>query len=43
MRTVVLSSNSLEAFRDRFPAFQDADDFEIEFEQFEESDHVHGE
>lgn len=38
-RTVVLSSNSLEAFRDRFPAFQDADDFEIEFEQFEESDH----
>ena len=38
MRTVALSSNSLEAFRDRFPAFQDADDFEIEFEQFEESD-----
>lgn len=39
VRTVALSSNSLEAFRDRFPAFQDADDFEIEFEQFEESDH----
>lgn len=42
MRTVALSSNSLEAFRDRFPAFQDADAFEIEFEQFEESDHVTG-
>ena len=41
MRTVELSSNSLEAFRDRFPAFQDADDFEIEFE-FEESDHLTG-
>ncbi len=39
MKTVELSSNSLEAFRDRFPAYQDADDFEIEFEQFEETDH----
>lgn len=42
IRTVALSSNSLEAFRDRFPAYQDADDFEIEFEQFEESDHLTG-
>jgi predicted amidohydrolase len=42
MRTVELSSNSLEAFRDRFPAFLDADDFEIEFEQFEESDQLNG-
>jgi omega-amidase len=42
MRTIALSSNSLEAFRDRFPAYQDADDFEIEFEQFEESDHLTG-
>lgn len=42
VRTVDLSSNSLEAFRDRFPAYQDADDFEIEFEQFEESDHLNG-
>jgi len=41
MRTVELSSNSLEAFRDRFPAFQDADDFEIEFE-FEETDPLTG-
>jgi omega-amidase len=42
MRTIALSSNSLEAFRDRFPAYQDADDFEVEFEQFEESDHFTG-
>jgi hypothetical protein len=40
MRTIELSTNSLAAFRDRFPAFQDADDFEIEFEQFE--DHFSG-
>lgn len=42
MKTVELSSNSLEAFRDRFPAYQDADEFEIEFEQFEESDQFLG-
>jgi omega-amidase len=35
-RTVELSSNSLEAFRDRFPAYLDADDFSIEFEEYEE-------
>lgn len=40
-KTVELSSNSLEAFRYRFPAYLDADDFEIEFEQFEETDHLH--
>lgn len=37
-KTVELSANSLEAFRDRFPAYLDADDFNIEFEQFEERD-----
>lgn len=42
MKTIELSSNSLEAFRDRFPAYQDADDFDIEFEQFEESDQFSG-
>jgi omega-amidase len=42
VRTIELSSNSLEAFRDRFPAWQDADGFDIEFEQFEESDHLSG-
>lgn len=42
MRTIELSSNSLEAFRDRFPAYQDADEFDLEFEQFEETDHFNG-
>lgn len=42
IRTVDLSSNSLEAFRYRFPAYQDADEFEIEFEQYEESNHSTG-
>jgi omega-amidase len=34
-RTIELSANSLHAFRDRFPAFMDADEFTIEFEQYE--------
>jgi omega-amidase len=38
-RTVELSANSLHAFRDRFPAYMDADEFTIEFEQFEEKDY----
>jgi predicted amidohydrolase len=38
-RTIELSANSLHAFRDRFPAYMDADEFTIEFEQFEEKDH----
>jgi predicted amidohydrolase len=38
-RTIELSSNSLSAFRDRFPAYMDADEFTIEFEQFEEKDY----
>ncbi len=42
IRTIDLSSNSLEAFRDRFPAYQDADDFDVAFEQFEESDQFTG-
>jgi predicted amidohydrolase len=41
-RTIELSANSLEAFRDRFPAYLDADDFNIEFEEYEESDQVTG-
>ena len=36
-RTVDLNAHSLTAFRDRFPAYMDADDFTIEFEEFEES------
>jgi omega-amidase len=38
-RTIELSANSLSAFRDRFPAYMDADEFTIEFEQFEEKDY----
>ena len=37
IRTVGLNANSLQAFRDRFPAYMDSDDFTIEFEEFEES------
>jgi omega-amidase len=36
VKTLELSANSLNAFRDRFPAFYDADEFSIEFEEFEE-------
>lgn len=39
VRTLDISANSLHAFRDRFPAYYDADEFSIEFEQFEESDY----
>ncbi len=42
IRTLELSANSLSAFRDRFPAYLDADDFTIEFEEYEESDFVPG-
>jgi len=38
MRTLELSANSLHAFRDRFPAFLDADEFTVEYENYEESD-----
>jgi hypothetical protein len=31
-----LSANSLQAFRDKFPAYFDADEFSIENEEFEE-------
>ncbi len=35
IRTVELNANSLQAFRDRFPAYMDSDEFTIEFEEFE--------
>jgi omega-amidase len=38
VRTMELSANALHAFRDRFPAYIDADDFTIEFEEYEESE-----
>lgn len=36
IKTVELNAHSLHGFRDRFPAYMDADDFTIEFEEFEE-------
>lgn len=33
VHTIELNANSLQAFRDRFPAYLDADDFTIEFER----------
>lgn len=42
MRTLELNTNALHAFRDRFPAYLDADDFTIEFEEYEESDFISG-
>lgn len=41
-RTTEISANSLLAFRDKFPAYLDADEFTVEFEQFEESDFLAG-
>lgn len=36
IKTLELNANSLQAFRDKFPAYLDADDFSIENETFEE-------
>jgi predicted amidohydrolase len=41
-KTLELSSHALHAYRDRFPAYLDADDFTIESEIFEEKDFLHG-
>jgi omega-amidase len=42
-RTLELNAHSLQAFRDRFPAYIDADEFNIEFEAMEEeSDYLAG-
>ena len=42
VKTMEINAHSLQAFRDKFPAFLDADDFSVEFEQFEEQDSLHG-
>ncbi len=42
IKTIELSANALQAYRDRFPAFLDADDFSIDAEAFEEKDFLHG-
>lgn len=36
IKTLQLNANSLQAFRDKFPAYIDADEFSIENEEFEE-------
>jgi omega-amidase len=42
IKTVELNAHSLQAYRDRFPAFLDADDFTIESEEYEERDQLSG-
>jgi len=42
IKTVELSANSLQAYRDKFPAFMDADDFNIEIGEYEERDELFG-
>ena len=36
VKTIELSSNALQSYRDKFPAYLDADDFSIEQREFEE-------
>jgi len=36
VHTVALSANSLDAFRDRFPAYKDGDEFSIEFDSYDD-------
>ncbi len=36
IKTLEVNANSLHSYRDRFPSFMDADEFTVEFEQFEE-------
>jgi omega-amidase len=36
IKTIELNAHSIQAFRDRFPAYMDADDFSIEMGEFEE-------
>jgi omega-amidase len=42
VKTIELSANSLQAYRDKFPAFLDADDFNIEIGEYEERDELFG-
>lgn len=39
IKTVEISGNSLQAYRDKFPAFLDADDFSVEVEPIPEEDY----
>lgn len=42
IKTLQISSNSLHAYRDKFPAFMDADDFTIDSEELMERDQLFG-
>jgi len=42
VKTMSLNAHALQAYRDKFPAFMDADDFSIEAEAFEERDYLSG-
>lgn len=42
IKTIELNAHSLQAYRDRFPALLDADDFTIENEEYEERDQLSG-
>lgn len=42
IRTLELNANALHAFRDRFPAHLDSDEFTIEFDEYKESDFITG-
>jgi omega-amidase len=39
VKTIQLNANSLQAYRDRFPALLDADDFNLEIGEYEEREH----
>lgn len=42
IKTLEINANSLQAYRDKFPAYLDSDEFSIEFEQYEEHDSLQG-
>jgi predicted amidohydrolase len=39
VKTIEISGNSLQSYRDKFPAFMDADDFSVEVEPIPEADY----
>jgi predicted amidohydrolase len=42
IKTIELNAHSLQAYRDKFPAFLDADDFNLEIGEYEERDQLFG-
>lgn len=41
-KTIGLNAHSLQAFRDKFPAYLDADEFSIDLEPYETSGYLQG-